>query len=330
MPHTLRFAMIISPAPSLPTSLEELLGRSLAAKLDRLDLLSRKIFAGKLPGERRSKRRGRSVEFDDYRNYVAGDDLRHVDWNILARFDRFVVKLFREEEDLSLHLLVDASPSMNAGTPNKLVFAHQLAMALSYIGVVNQNRVSLGVFGVPNQPLKRLAPIRGRPAVARIADLLLTTLKAASDTPAAPAPAELASAMRSVAASASGRGVLVVISDFLAPEGLAPGLNALASLSGAGYDVYCLQTLAPSELDPTKQEPRLLGDLRLTDVESGRATEVSISPRVIARYRAAVSRYTDQLRADCRSRGLAHLLVPTDTPVESLVISSFRKSGMLR
>lgn len=322
--------MIIRPESDPPSSIEELLGRSLAAKLDRLDLLSRKMFAGKLPGERRSKRRGRSVEFDDYRNYVAGDDLRHVDWNILARFDRFVVKLFREEEDLSLHLLVDASPSMNAGTPGKLVFAHRVAMALAYIGVVNQNRVSLGVFGMANQPMKRLAPVRGRPAVARIADLLVSTLKSASDTPAAPAPADLGAAMRSVARSASGRGVLVVISDFLAPEGLGPGLNALASLAGAGYDVYCLQTLAPSELDPTKEEPRLVGDLRLTDVESGRATEVSISPRVIARYRAAVSKYVDGLRAQCRARGLSHLLTPTDTPVETLVVSALRRQGMLR
>lgn len=323
--------MIIAPAPSLPTTLEGLLGRSLAAKLDRLDLLSRKMFAGKLPGERRSKRRGRSVEFDDYRNYVAGDDLRHVDWNILARFDRFVVKLFREEEDLSLHLLVDASPSMNAGNPNKLVFAHQLAMALAYIGVVKQNRVSLGVFGVPNQPLRRLAPVRGRPAVARIADLLLETLKAASDTPATPAPADLALAMRSVAQSASGRGVLVVISDFLAPDAarLDAGLNALASLAGAGYDVYCLHALAPSELDPTKEEPRLIGDLRLTDVESGRALEVSVSPRILARYRAGVSTYCARLRAQCRSRGLAHLLTPTDTSIESLIVSSLRKNGML-
>src|SRR5262245_27948309 len=94
-----------------PRTMEELLGAGLIGALDRLDVLSRKVFAGKLPGERRSKKRGQSVEFDDYRNYVPGDDLRHIDWNVFARLDRFFVKLFREEEDLALHVVIDASAS---------------------------------------------------------------------------------------------------------------------------------------------------------------------------------------------------------------------------
>ena len=126
--------------------MDELLGPDLAARLDRLDVISRKIFAGKLPGERRSKRRGRSVEFDDYREYVPGDDLRHIDWNVYARLDRFFIKLFREEEDLAVHILLDASPSMDAGggerEPSKLVFAQRLAMAVAYVSEMLRARLS--------------------------------------------------------------------------------------------------------------------------------------------------------------------------------------------
>ena len=99
--------MFVRPLDNPPESIDELLGPELSRALDRLDVLSRKVFAGKLPGERRSKRRGRSVEFDDYRAYVPGDDLRHIDWNVFARFDRFVIKLFKEDEDLAVRVLLD-------------------------------------------------------------------------------------------------------------------------------------------------------------------------------------------------------------------------------
>ena len=107
--------MIVRTPDQKPKTLEDLIPPGLAATLDRLDLVSRKVFAGKLPGERRSKRRGRSVEFDDFRNYAPGDDLRHIDWNVYARLDRLFIKLFREEEDLALHVVVDVSASMQAG-----------------------------------------------------------------------------------------------------------------------------------------------------------------------------------------------------------------------
>ena len=117
-----------------PRTVEDLLGGGLMAKLDRLDVLSRKVFSGKIHGERRSRRRGQSVDFADYRPYTPGDDLRFVDWNIYARLETLFLKLFLEEEDLSLAIAVDTSPSMDWGGPNKLGFCKRLAMALGYIG----------------------------------------------------------------------------------------------------------------------------------------------------------------------------------------------------
>src|SRR3569832_1755824 len=120
-----------------------LLDPAFMARLDQLDVMSRKLLAGKLKGERRSKRRGQSVEFADYRNYVVGDDLRFIDWNIYARLDRLFLKLFLEEEDLSLYVLLDISKSCDYGDPNKAMYLKQVAASLAYIGLVNYNRVSI-------------------------------------------------------------------------------------------------------------------------------------------------------------------------------------------
>jgi uncharacterized protein (DUF58 family) len=124
-----------------PSSKSLLLDPSFMSRLDQLDILSRKLLAGKLKGERRSKRRGQSVEFADYRNYVIGDDLRFIDWNIYARLDKLFLKLFLEEEDLSLFILVDVSKSCDYGEPNKAIYLKRVAAALGYVGLVNYNRV---------------------------------------------------------------------------------------------------------------------------------------------------------------------------------------------
>ena len=222
----------------------------------------RRILAGKLPGERRSKRRGQSVEFDDYRPYIPGDDLRHIDWNIYARFDRFVLKLFREEEDLAVHVLIDASASMFAGgdgqAPSKVIFVHRLAMTLGYLALVAQNRVQASVVGAgpglgPQRPggVVSLGPIRGRTGVRRLADFLLTSLAQPLEARAG-APQDLNQAMRTIALSRASRGVMIILSDFLIPGGVTRGLNFLAGGSTSGrYDTHCIQVLAPAELDPS-------------------------------------------------------------------------------
>lgn len=326
--------MLITPASSLPRTLEELLPPGLASKIDRLDIFSRRVFAGKLPGERRSKRRGRSVEFDDFRPYVAGDDLRHIDWNIYGRFERLIMKLFREEEDLALHLILDASASMGAGSesargggeevPTKSLYAHRLAMALAYVGLVKNNRVSVASFGGAGGT-NMLRAVRGRSSLRRISDFLLGSLRSGSGAP------DFNSDLRSIAARLSGRGVVVVISDLLAMDGVAGGIAAIGAAEHGALDAYCLHVLAPSELDPGRSAAQgLTGDLRLTDVETARGREVTVSPAAIAQYRKNAGAFVEGCRAACRARGVAHFLVPTDTPIDRLVIDSLRRGGMMR
>ncbi len=330
--------MLAAQITQVPTTTEQLLGPDLLRRLSTLDVLSRKIFAGKLPGERRSKKRGQSVEFDDYRTYVPGDDLRHLDWNVFARMDRFFIKLFREEEDLAVRLVLDCSPSMHAGDPSKLVFAARLAMAIGSIGLVNLNRVSIATYAWPDEPsIVQLAPMRGRRNVERLARFILDALQRAVRTPpasdAARAPhagAGFNEAMRRLAANRAGKGVLVVLSDFLERDTITPGLNALAAAGGGGaYDTTCLQILAPDEIDPSSAAARgLVGDLRLTDVETARPAEVTVSAALLKRYRERFAAHQDMLERDCAARAMTHLLVPTDANLETLLLSTLRKRGL--
>jgi uncharacterized protein (DUF58 family) len=149
---------------------ELLLTPAFMARLDQLDIMSRKLLAGKLKGERRSKRRGQSVEFADYRDYVVGDDLRFIDWNIYARLDRLFLKLFMEEEDLSLFILADVSKSCDYGTPNKALYIKKVAAALGYVGLVNYNRVH--IVGISDGIATETGALRGRRRVGQMIDFV--------------------------------------------------------------------------------------------------------------------------------------------------------------
>jgi uncharacterized protein (DUF58 family) len=303
------------PTEPRPTRVDELLGSELMAKLDRVDVLSRKIFAGKLQGERRSKKRGISVEFADYRHYAHGDDLRFIDWNIYARLDRLFLKMFLEEEDLSLVLAIDASASMHWGNPSKFVFAQKLAMALGYVGLVNHNRVTLWSFG--GGSLRPLPNLRGTRRTREMGTWLLGVEPGGRS--------DFNDAMRAIALSRQGKGVMVVLSDFLLKEGYEKGLRYL---SGGGYDTFCLQILSPEEIDPARHG--LAGDLRLTDLEDGDVADVTISAALLRKYKQNLDGWCGRLREFCVRRGMTHLTIDTATDLDVLLLDYLRRRGLLK
>lgn len=324
-----------------PATIDELLDNELIAKISRLDLASTKIFAGKLRGERRSKKRGESVEFADHRPYAVGDDIRHIDWNIFARLDRLFLKLFLEEEDLSLHLVLDASGSSDCGEPNKYLFMQQVAMTLGYIGLVNFNRVSASIMGgiardvdgniradlrdpdtpamlsqagaVATSSLQNIRNLRGRRRTHDLARFLCSIEPGG--------PSDFREHAKRIALSRTGKGVMVVLSDFLMKEGYEDGLRLLV---GRGYDLFCLQVLSPQEV-----EPDVRGDLRLRDIEDEDFAEVTISAPLLKRYKQILGAYTDQLRTFCAQREMTLLTVQSNTPIDTLVLEYFRKRGLL-
>lgn len=335
--------MLATPVSHRPATLDELLPPSLAAALDRLDFRAARLFSGKLQGERRSKARGRSVEFEDYRQYVPGDDLRHIDWNVLARLDRLFIKIFQEEQDLALHLVIDTSPSMEAGSPCKLIFAQQLAMALGYVGLVNNNRVMVTLFGSGSGPsgVRRLEAIRSRASVPRLAAFLLehTFVSPQSTSHSGGDDAALqvtfSRVMKTIAASRSGRGVLILLSDLLIPEGYRDGLALLGQMVPVGWDVSLAQTLSPGELDPLHEtdasgKPAALGDLRLTDIETGRACEVTLTRDIAQAYQKRLEKYLADLHAFAAARGISHALLPSDSDIPRLMLDDYRRRGLVQ
>ncbi len=321
--------MRVRSSTTRPKTIDELLSADLMHRLDRLDVATRRIFAGRLPGERRSKRRGQSVEFEDYRQYVPGDDPRRLDWKIYARLDRLFLKIFLEEEDISVHLVLDASASMNAGDPDKLIFAQQLVMALGYVGLVSNNRVGVTVFG--GEKLLRFPEARGRRASQRLGSFLLDVVQPAADESGVGASFE--DAMKTVARTRVGSGVMIVISDFLFREGFEDGLRLLAG--ARGFDAWCLQTLSPGEIDPESERDEafdtgITGDLALVDVETGHRAEVTVTAPLLKKYKMRVEQYCARLELYCASRSMTHQLIRTDADIPTLLLNQLRRRGLLK
>lgn len=252
-----------------------LLSAELLAKLENFELVSRKIFRGRMKGERRSPRKGQSVEFADFRNYVPGDDLRFVDWNTYARLEKLFLKMFLEEEDLHFYALIDASASMDFGEPTKLRVATQLAAALGFVGLVRGDRVKIETLG---QPAHRPAPLfRGRKSLWRMLEHLEGI--GGGET------ASLSEGVKNFCIRNPGRGIVVLLSDLMDKTGYE---EALRFLLARDLDVYVIQILSAAEIDPD-----ITGDLRLIDCEDANVAEVSVTPALVGRYKRTLAAFID-------------------------------------
>jgi len=281
-------------------------------RLERMAISVKKVHLGAAKGERRSKRKGTSMEFADYRGYVQGDDLRHVDWNIYSRLDELCLKLFQEFEDITLHLLLDASLSMNFGTPRKFEFGRKLLAALGYIGLAGYDRVSIGL--LMGGRVEALTPVRGKASANKMLAFLQDIAPEGSTS--------LDEAVRTYALRQRSRGVYVVISDFMDEQGFEGPLRRLCATRS---DIYVIQVLAPEEITP-----QLSGDLKLIDSESESATEISVSRALMKRYFQNRDAFIEQVRTYCLGHGMSHFLVSSQTPVENVLLDVLRRGGLLR
>ncbi len=291
-----------------------LLSPSLLAQLERMELVSRKVFRGRMKGERRSRRKGQSVEFHDFRNYVPGDDLRFIDWNLYARLERLFLKLFLEEEDLHFFTLIDSSASMDfgEGSENKLLYAKQLAGALGFIGLCRADRVRIETLGT-----KQSHPgpvLRGRGSLWRML-AYLQTIEAGDNVP-------LAEGTKSFCLRNSGKGIVVLISDLMDKQGYE---GALRYLIARQMDVYVIHVLSPIEMDPD-----ITGDLKLIDCEDADVAEISVSRPLLNRYKTTLASFVNGAREFCTRRGMSYVLAHTEVPVETLVASYLRRQGLVR
>jgi uncharacterized protein (DUF58 family) len=289
-----------------------LLSPQLLEQLERLELVSRKVFRGRLKGERRSRRKGQSVEFADFRNYVPGDDTRFIDWNLYARLDRLFLKLFLEEEDLHFYALLDSSASMGFGEPTKLHFAKQLAAALGFIGLCRADRVKIDVLGSSRRD--GAPPLRGRRDLWRMLEYLDRLTPEQNVT--------LDQGIRNFCLRNTGQGILVLISDLLDKSGYE---NALRVLLTQRLDLYVVHVLSAEELDP-----QLRGDLKLVDCEDDDVAEITTSRPLLDRYQKSLRSFLEGAREFCTRRGITYLTARSDMPVERMVSDYLRRRGLVR
>ena len=300
---------------SQATRTSPLLSPELLLQLERLELVSRKIFRGRFKGERRSRRKGQSVEFADFRNYVPGDDLRFLDWNLYARLDKLFLKLFLEEEDLHFYALIDASTSMDFGDPTKLHYAKQLAAALGFVGLVRADRVKIEAL---SSSRREAGPVlRGRRSLWRMLEYLDGVQPGTSGT-----NAPLAEGIKNFALRHSGKGILVLLTDLLDKSGYE---QALRMLLGQHMDVYLIHILSPEELHPD-----IKGDLRLVDAEDADVAEVTVSRPLLDRYQKTLATFVEGARTYCTRRGMTYMLASTEIPVEDVVTKYLRQRGLVR
>jgi uncharacterized protein (DUF58 family) len=293
-------------APTIP-----LLSPELLARLERLELVSRKVFRGRMKGERKSKRKGQSVEFHDFRNYVPGDDLRLIDWNLYARLDQLFLKLFQEEEDLHFYALIDASESMNFGDPTKLHIAKQLAAALGYVGLCRADRISVQFLGPPG---RRAPVLRGRASLWKMLQYLESVDSGHN--------VSLYEGVKDFSIRNSGTGVVVLLSDLMDKAGYE---SALRMLIGRRMDVFVMHVLSPEEIDPP-----LRGDRRLVDVEDGDVAEITVNAYALEKYHETVKSFIGSIKTFCSRRSIVYIPVHTETPVETIVTKYLRERGVVR
>ena len=281
-------------------------------QLEHLSMLTRRPVAGHLRGHHRSRRTGSGMIFTDYRPYSAGDDTRNLDWGSYLRLDRLILRLFEEEAELPVYVFLDVSRSMEFGSPSKFDFARRLAAALSYISLINHDRVSLVAFA--DGAVREVPAARGKNQVWRILRFL-ERMTCAGGT-------SLQTAFRGFFGARRARGMVIVISDFLDRQGFEQSFQEIRRFR---HDVFAVHVVSPDEVSPD-----LADEVLLVDAEDGGARRVRVTPGLIQDYRESFQQYCTEIEAFCRSHGWGYLRGSTAEPLEELLLKTLREEGLLR
>lgn len=282
-------------------------------KLDYLALVSRRVFSGRLRAERRTRKSGSGVEFADHRDYQPGDDFRSLDWNVYQRFDRLLVRLYEEEEDLAIYLILDSSASMAFGDrPKKLTYAKRVIAALAYVGLANLDRVN--IVTTSDHVVGRMPETRGKARIFKVLRFLREA-RAGGMT-------DLGDAMKAFVAQNKRRGLAVLVSDLYDPRGFEQGINVLRYNK---FDPFIVHVV-----DPAEARPKLHGDVLVYDCETGDEREVTVTARVLHRFAKAHAQYVADVERFCATRQVPYVAASIEVPFDELILHVFRRGGFLR
>jgi uncharacterized protein (DUF58 family) len=291
---------------------DDLFGDDFQRKLDYLALVSRRVFAGRLRAERRTKKSGSGVEFADHRDYQPGDDFRTLDWNVYQRFEKLLVRLYEEEEDLAIYFILDTSASMGFGDGRKLKYGKKVAAALAYVGLANLDRVS--IVTTSDRVMERMPETRGKARIFK-AFRFLREVEADGTT-------DLADAMKTFVAQNKRRGLAVLVSDLYDPRGFEKGINVLRYNK---FDPFVVHVV-----DPAEARPKLSGDVLVYDCETGDEREVTVTAKVLQRFAEAHAKYLADIEHFCATHQVPYVAASVDTAFDELILRVFRRGGFLR
>ncbi len=291
---------------------EDLFDEEFQRKLEYLAMVSRRVFSGAMRAERRSKKTGSGVEFADHRDYAPGDDFRYLDWHAYQRFDRLLIRLYEEEEDLSIYFILDTSASMAFGEGEKLRHAKRLCAALAYVGLANLDRVA--IVTATDEISGRMPSTRGKARIFRIFRFLQTAQ--------ANGATDLGEAMKTFVAQHKRRGLAVLLTDLYDPEGFEKGINVLRYNK---FEPFVLHIV-----DPREARPDLKGDVCVYDCETGEEREVTVTAKVLERFGQAYEEYLEEAQRFCTSRQVSYFRADVTIPFDELILRVFRRGGFLR
>jgi uncharacterized protein (DUF58 family) len=298
------------PPPSIRGE-DDLFDDQFQRKLEYLAIVSRRVFAGKMRAERRTKKSGSGIEFADHRDYAPGDDFRYLDWGVYQRFGRLLLRLFEEEEDLSIYLIVDTSSSMGFGRDKKIVYAKRLCAALAYIGLANLDRVT--IVTTTDRILDRMPPTRGKQRIFKVFQFLR---EARAD-----GTTDLGTAMKTFVAQHKRRGLAILLSDLYDPAGFENGINTLRFNK---FEPYVLHLV-----DPTDAVPDLRGDVRVYDCETGDEREVTVTNRVLERFKETYQEYLNEVQLFCTTKQVPYVQADINVAFDEMVLRVLRRGGMV-
>lgn len=295
-----------------PVAEENLFDDDFQRRLDHLALVSKRIFSGAMRAERRTKKVGSGVEFADHRDYAPGDDLRTLDWAAYSRFQKLLVRLYEEEEDLSIYFILDTSSSMAFGDGEKLRHAKRLCAALAYVGLANLDRVT--IVSATDELSGRMPETRGKARIFRIFRFL-SGLRGEGHT-------DLEDSLKTFVAQHKRRGLAVLISDLYDAKGFEKGINVLRYNK---FEPFVLHVT-----DAADRRPPLKGDVRVYDCETGEEREVTVTTGVLDRYAKAYDAYLGEVRRFCTKKQVAYYEADVEVPFDELILRVFRRGGFLR
>ena len=299
-------------APPPQAQFTELFGNDVLSRVERMRLNPTRRMTNRSRGEHLSGKGGTSTEFSDYRDYVPGDDVRYVDWNAFARLNRPYLKLYQHEEEMHVVILVDASSSMLF--EDKFDRAKQLAGAFGVMGLMNVERVSVYSCNHAGKQPEFLPPCTGRVSLRRLFEFL-EGIEGGGDFP-------VEQAIEAVLRRHRGRGIAIVLSDFLTFGDVTRPLNMLYS---AGLETCGVQILAPTEI-----EPELNGDLRFVDCETGGTLDVSSAGELLGIYYEHRIALEEELTLQCRQRSGRFLSISSRDPLEWVLFDLLLRRGWVR